>query len=379
MNEEAVIEQLRDAGTDVVFSLPCDKNKRLTDMLHEEFRTIDITREEDAVGLCAGTAMMGGKAVVSIQSSGLGNMLNAMMSLTVCYGLPLFILASWRGTETEKIEAQIPFNSRIPQLLEVYGIDCHIVSTKEDIHIVGDGMNNAFSGSKIVVVLIRPELWEGSKRLSQEYPLREREGISFSGTVLREPVLTRIEAISEIMSVVGEEDIVVSNIGVPSKEVYASKDRPLNFYMLGSYTQATPIGFGMSLFTDRHVIVIDGDGSTLGSSFMPVIASVRPENLTIVCLDNGTFGSTGNQIDPAYHAVDLFAVAAAYGLPEVVRAHDAQSIRSAVSERRHTVFVHVPIRVFNSDSPNIPLKAAEIRDRFRSALHRILPTVSDPV
>lgn len=366
MNEEAVIEQLRNAGTDIVFSLPCDRNKRLTDMLHEEFRTIDITREEDAVGLCAGTALMGKRAVVSIQSSGIGNMMNAMMSLTACYHLPLFILASWRGTETEKIEAQIPFNSRIPQLLEVYGIDCHIVGTEEDVHLVGEGMEAAFSGPKIVVVLIKPELWGGSKRLPQEYPPRKREGISVSGTVFGESVLTRIDAISEIMSAVGDEDIVVSNIGVPSKEVYASKDRPLNFYMLGSYTQAMPIGFGMSLFTDRHVIVIDGDGSMLGSAFMPVLASVRPENLTVVCLDNGTFGSTGNQIDPAYHAVDLFAVACAYGIPDAVRAISADAVRSAVLG--HKMFVHVPIRVYNSDSPNIPLKAVEIRDRFRAAL-----------
>jgi len=368
MNEEAVIEQLRSAGADIVFSLPCDKNKRLTDMLHQEFRTIDITREEDAVGLCAGTALMGRRAVVSIQSSGLGNMLNAMMSLTACYGLPLFVLASWRGTESEKIEAQIPFNSRIPELLSVYGIGCRVVEKAEDIHLVGEAMEEAFSGSAMNVVLIKPELWGGSKRLPQEYPPRRRGSVRQADSPFEEPALTRIEAISEVMSSIGEGDIVVSNIGVPSKEVYASRDRPLNFYMLGSYTQATPIGFGMALFTERRVVVIDGDGSTLGSSFLPVLASVRPANLTVVCLDNGTFGSTGNQIDPAYAAVDLYAVASAYGLPRVERASDPESIRSAVSERGCLAFVHVPIRVFNSDSPNIPLKAAEIRDRFGAAV-----------
>ncbi len=372
MNEEEVIEQLKKARTDIVFSLPCDKNKRLTDMLHEEFKTIDITREEDAVGLCAGTAMMGKRAVISIQSSGIGNMLNAMMSLTSCYKLPLFILASWRGTETEKIEAQVPFNSRIPELLEVYNIDCHIVSDREDISLLSEIMETTFLESKITVVLIKPEVWGGSKRLPQEYPLRKREGITVPGSVFEEPVLTRIEAISEIMATVGKEDIVVSNIGVPSKEVFASKDRDLNFYMLGSYTQATPIGFGMSLFTDRHVFVIDGDGSILGSSFMPVLSSVRPNNLTVVCLDNGTFGSTGNQIDPAYSAVDLFAVAKAYDLPIVERALDKISITSAISKREHIAFVHIPIKVFNSDSPNIALKAVEIRDRFWAALNKTL-------
>ena len=31
------------------------------------------------------------------------------------------------------------------------------------------------------------------------------------------------------------------------------------------------------------------------------------------------------------------------------------------------MFVHVPIKAFNSDSPNITMTASEIRDRFISA------------
>lgn len=368
MNEEAVIQQLRDSGADLVVSLPCDKNKLLTDMLHDGFRTIDITREEDAVGICAGTALLGKRAVVSIQSSGIGNMLNAIMSLTDCYKLPLFILASWRGTGSERIEAQIPFNSRIPQLLQVYGIGCSVVETADDIHLIGESMRDAFDRNVINVVLVKPELWGGSKRLPQEYPSRARGSEAIGPCEFPEPVLTRLGAIGEVMSAIGDDDIVVSNIGVPSKEVYASRDRPLNFYMLGSYTQATPIGLGMSLVTDRRVVVIDGDGSLLGSSVFPVLSSIRPSNLTVVCLDNGTFGSTGNQVNQAYGCVDLAMVASAFGLPDVRRAHTPDTIRSAMGEGDGIRFVHVPIRAFNSDSPNIPLTAAQIRDRFMSAL-----------
>ena len=368
MNEEAVIQQLRDSGVDLVVSLPCDKNKLLTDMLHEEIRTIDITREEDAVGICAGTSLLGKRAVVSIQSSGLGNMLNAMMSLTDCFKLPFFVLASWRGTESEKIEAQIPFNSRIPQLLQVYGIGCSVVETVDDIHLIGESMRDAFDRNVMNVVLIKPELWAGSKRLPQEYPSRARVTPGFDSRDFPEPVLTRLEAIREVMSTIGDDDLVVSNIGVPSKETYASRDRPLNFYMLGSYTQATPIGLGMSLVSDRRVVVIDGDGSLLGSSVFPVLAALRPSNLTVVCVDNGAFGSTGNQVNQAYGCVDLAAVASAFGLPDVRRAHTPEGIRSALDGREGFRFVHVPIKAFNSDSPNIPLTAAQIRDRFMSAL-----------
>lgn len=365
MNEEKVIEQLK--GTDFVISLPCDKNKRLTDMLHESFHTIDITREEDAVGICAGTALMGKRAIVSIQSSGLGNMMNAIMSLTDCYKLPLFILASWRGTESEKIEAQIPFNSRIPELLNVYGIGCAIVENEDDISKIGNSLNDAFDNSRINVVLVKPELWGGSKRLDTEYPVRRRSNGAIPESEFPEPKLTRLEAIGRIMGEVGDSDIVVSNIGVPSKETYASKDRNLNFYMLGSYTQATPIGFGIAICTNRRVFVIDGDGSLMGSSFFPVLASVKPRNLTIIGLDNGTFGSTGNQIDPAYLDVDLYVIAKAFGLPNVVRASDNLEISEALKDRNELSFIHVPIKAFNSDSPNIPLDAKTIRDRFETS------------
>ncbi len=369
MNEDKVIEQLRSAGADVVISLPCDKNKLLTDMLHIEFPVVDITREEDAVGISAGMALAGKRPVVSIQSSGLGNMLNAIMSLTGCYRLPLFVLASWRGTESERIEAQVPFNSKIPELLAVYGIGCRVVSSEGDIHLVGEAMVDSFDRSAMNVVLVKPDLWGAAKRLPSEYPSRRRTVPAAPAAEFPEPELTRFEAISDVMGMVGDGDIVVSNIGVPSKEVHAARDRPLNFYMLGSYTQATPIGLGLSLSSDRNVVVIDGDGSLLGSSVLPVLSSESPRNLAVVCLDNGTFGSTGNQIEQAYLNVDLASVARSFGLPDVRRAHTREGIRQALSGLGAGMrFVHVPIRPFNSDSPNIEMKAVEIRDRFMTAL-----------
>lgn len=369
MNEDKVIGQLRSVGADGIISLPCDKNKLLTDMLHLEFDVVDITREEDAVGISAGMAMAGKRPVISIQSSGLGNMLNAMMSLTGCYRLPMFVLASWRGTESEKIEAQVHFNSRIPELLEVYGIGCSVIESEEDIHLIGEAMKDSFDRSVMNVVLVKPDLWGDSKRLPQDYPTRRRIIPAVQAEEFPEPELTRLEAIKEVMAMVGDDDIVVSNIGVPSKEVHAVRDRPLNFYMLGSYTQATPIGLGLSLSTDRNVFVIDGDGSLLGSSVFSVLSSESPRNLTVVCLDNGTFGSTGNQLEQAYDKVDLASVARSFGLADVRRAHSAEGIRKALSGAGDGMrFVHVPIKAFNSDSPNIRLKAVEIRDRFMSSL-----------
>lgn len=368
MHEETVADTLKGAGVDVIISLPCDKNKRFTDHIHTCFDVIDVTREEDGVGICAGAYLAGKRPVMSIQSSGLGNMLNAMMSLTGCYKMPLVVLGSWRGVDGEKIEAQIPFNSRIPELLKCYDIGCYDVATADDIPKIGEAVKDAYDNLRMNVVLIHPKLWEGAVRLGCEYPSRKHTASVDVSFDVPDPSMTRLEAIGEVMSSVKEEDVVVSNIGVPSKETFASGDRPLNFYMLGSYTQATPIGLGIAMSCKRRVIVIDGDGSMLGSSIFPVLAQYHPDNLTIVCMDNGTFGSTGNQVNPAYSDVDMACVASGYGLP-VSSVNDRAGIKEALGQDGFR-FIRTLIRPGNSDSPNLTLRATEIRDRFMSAMRR---------
>ena len=72
--------------------------------------------------------------------------------------------------------------------------------------------------------------------------------------------MRRYEAIQQIMEVVTNE-IVVCNLGHPCQELYAIKDRPKNFYMLGSMGMASSIGLGLALATEQKVVVIDGDGN----------------------------------------------------------------------------------------------------------------------
>jgi len=190
----------------------------------------------------------------------------------------------------------------------------------------------------------------------------------FVTEVFREPVMIRNDAIKVIAAVLGEE-AVVANIGVPSKELYAARDRDLNFYMLGSYTQATPIGLGLALGTDRDVVVLDGDGSLLGTAVLPVVAAEAPANLTIVCLDNGAFGSTGNQLTNAYGQVDMELLARAAGIRRTCKVQDEQELRDAWEDRgRGPTFIHVVLKPGNATVPNIPLAPAGIRERFGRAL-----------
>ena len=81
-------------------------------------KIIHVTREEEGVGICAGAYLAGKKPFMCIQSSGLGNMFNALASLIITYKIPLLILASYRGYKGEKIPAQVPLGKALPNVLD---------------------------------------------------------------------------------------------------------------------------------------------------------------------------------------------------------------------------------------------------------------------
>ena len=121
----------------------------------KEFRDIGLTREEDGVGISAGAYLAGARPLVVIQSSGLGNMFNALLSLTVTYGLPLPILASWRGGEG-KHPAQVPFNRSLPGILSAAGIPFSIISSSDRRSEIGCAIDSAYTCRTPHVILLQP-------------------------------------------------------------------------------------------------------------------------------------------------------------------------------------------------------------------------------
>lgn len=366
MHEEALIAAVREAGAEVMATLPCDRTKDLCTLIPRHFRELSLLREEDGVGLCAGLALAGRHPVMHIQSSGLGNMLNAILTLPSLYRLPLPVLASWRGVWQEKIEAQVPFNSRLPAILAAAGIACTEIHTPDDLPLAGEVVADAYEEMRPHVALISPAVWEGGACGAEAaaFPGREREVVCELHRTIRPPTMRRYDAIAAVAPHLGDA-LAVANLGVPSKELHAIRDRPENFYMLGSYTQATPIGFGCALGQDRDVVVFDGDGSLLGTAILPVVAAEAPENLTILALDNGAFGSTGSQMTHAWTGADLELIARGAGFVTTTKVQTAEDLVEAyTAEEGGPRFIHVIISPGNADVPNIPLTALEIRDRF---------------
>jgi len=78
--------------------------------------------------------------------------------------------------------------------------------------------------------------------------------------------MKRSDVIREIATLDG---LIVSNIGHPSRELYAQQDSARNFYMLGSMGLASSVGLGVACSQKKRVYVIDGDGAMLNEPGEP--------------------------------------------------------------------------------------------------------------
>jgi sulfopyruvate decarboxylase beta subunit len=375
--EEELIAILRRSGFDFTASLPCEKIKTLLDLVGQSFPHVPLTREEEGVGICAGAALAGRKPAMFIQSSGIGNMINALLSLTAFYELPLALFVSRRGIYREKIEAQFPMGRRLPSILAGAGIGYSEINTPDDISIVERDLPEVFRKNAIHAFLMSPAVWENSECRSQapqcQFKHEETVVQQIPMGVPHEasPVLTRYAILKTIAPYL-DGKVVVCNLGWPSKELYSIKHQPSNFYMLGSMGMASPIGLGISLASSKEVVVIDGDGSLLmNPGTMATAAAVATRNLTIVAIDNGAYGSTGNQPTLTASCTDLEQVAKGFGFRETVKAASEKKLVEIMKRKyQDVVFVHALAIPGNEVVPNIPIHHLEIKKQVQDFLSR---------
>ncbi|MFX1318085.1 MAG: sulfopyruvate decarboxylase subunit beta [Promethearchaeota archaeon] len=369
---ESIVEILQNGGVNFVATYPCAKFQRLYNLVRETFPSLGLTKEEEGVGICAGVALGGKKPAMLIQSTGLGNMINALCSLTITYQFPLLVLASWRGVFNETIPAQIPLGERLPAILDAVGISYTKIANPTDLTTLPVIIKECYSQNSLQVVLISPELWQHEK----SPPLIETPSVSYTTPHSQEidrsqwnRNFSRYQMLEAIGSILKDE-IVVSNIGFPSRELYYIRHRPENFYMLGSLGLASSIGLGLSVSTKRQVIVIDGDGSLLSNlGALASIASTASRNLTIIAIDNGVHGSTGNQLTASVNVVDLARVALGLGIEQVFQTNDANELVEIISNLNHGPnFIHVLALAGNADVPLISLSPIDIKQKFMKAI-----------
>ncbi|MFW9877856.1 MAG: sulfopyruvate decarboxylase subunit beta [Candidatus Thorarchaeota archaeon] len=184
--------------------------------------------------------------------------------------------------------------------------------------------------------------------------------------------MKRYDAIKRIVESLNNE-LIICNIGAPSRELFNIKDRDENFYMLGSMGLASSIAFGVALSKPKKKVwCIDGDGSllmNLGS--LSTIANNQPKNLTLIVIDNGSYGSTGNQKTYTSYKTKLETRAKGAGFESIIvinNEEDIVPILKGLENKCH--FIKIKTLPGNAQVVNIPLKPEEIKNRFIESISK---------
>ena len=182
--------------------------------------------------------------------------------------------------------------------------------------------------------------------------------------------MIRSEILRDIAPIL-RDHLVVCNIGLPSQELHMIDDQPSNFYMLGTMGLSSSIGLGVALAQEKTVISIDGDGSILTNlGTLPTIANNVADNFILLIIDNGSYGSTGDQPTYAGKKTKLENVASACGCENVVTcaAEDTGKVlQEAIDSKKMTVIVS-KCESGNIKLPVITMDPVVIRDRFMKAI-----------
>jgi thiamine pyrophosphate-dependent acetolactate synthase large subunit-like protein len=147
-------------------------------------------------------------------------------------------------------------------------------------------------------------------------------------------VMNRLDLTSRLVAKLKNEEAVVGGIGNTNFDLWAAGHRPQNFYMLGSMGLAFPIALGVALAQpERRVFALEGDGSLLMQmGCLSTIATLAPNNLTMIVMDNGIYQITGAQPTPAAAVADIVAIATASGLSNSAWAADEEDFERLIEQ-----------------------------------------------
>jgi sulfopyruvate decarboxylase alpha subunit len=155
-----IYRALKTADIRQVSYVPDAGHRGLIELAHADpaIETTVLTTEEEGIALAAGAWLGGQRAVLLMQSSGVGNCIN-MLSLVATCRFPLLALVTMRGEWGEFNPWQVPMGQATPKALAIMGVHVHRVDASEAAApAVAAAAAMAFDGDQAVAVLLSQRL-----------------------------------------------------------------------------------------------------------------------------------------------------------------------------------------------------------------------------
>jgi sulfopyruvate decarboxylase alpha subunit len=158
--QAGVYAALKSAHVTQLGYVPDAGHAQLIEAAHadSDMRPVVLTTEEEGIALAAGAWLGGQRAVLLMQSSGVGNCIN-MLSLPLNCRMPFLTLVTMRGEWGEFNPWQVPMGAATPGVLTQAGVHVRRADRPDDVaEIVAASAALAFDSCVSVAVLFSQRL-----------------------------------------------------------------------------------------------------------------------------------------------------------------------------------------------------------------------------
>ena len=349
-------------GFDFFTGVPCSYFKDVIEQLKEEPKAnYTIAANEGSALALANGAYLGGKgAVVMIQNSGLGNLLNPLTSLSIIYKIPVLLFVSGRAYGIPDEPQHEIMGKTMGSLLDSLNVEHW--DLPQDWSEAESTLSQAIAKANETQ---SPHVFFVKKGTFKSLEVPEVSQNTYS--------MKRIDALKIIGENLSEEAAVFATTGKISREFFSLADRVGNFYMQGSMGHIGAVALGAALAQpERRVVVLDGDGAfMMHMGTTSTIGYYKPKKFIHLVIDNESYETTGDQ-DTTSTTTDFESIAKSCGYKKsflIKNADELQKELPSLLAQEGPVLARIKVnRIPTEAIPRITTKyrSPQIAEGFKS-------------
>lgn len=367
------IDQLSSLGVKLYTGVPDSLLKQLGSHIMATLpreQHVITANEGAAVGLAIGHYMRTeSPAVVYLQNSGFGNLVNPVLSLADpdVYGIPMIVVVGWRGRPGVKDEPQHVKQGRVQEaLLDATDLPWAVLPSDPEAaeKAVAEAHAVALERSTPYFLLVEKGTFADGEKVKTATP----------------DLPSREDALIAAAKAVGDEAAIVSTTGMLSRELFEYRQREeldgdRDFLTVGGMGHASSIALGVAKAeSERETWCFDGDGALLmHMGTLAVIADHAPETYFHIVFNNGVHDSVGGQ-PTSIGKVDVPRAALASGYRYAASTGDLDELPAQIAKMREAggpALLELTVKPGNRKDIGRPTRTpAEAKTAFMNALRK---------
>lgn len=293
--------------------------------LTEKNKNIIAANEGNALALACGYNIATNKyGVVYMQNSGLGNIINPLLSLAdeKVYEIPMLLIIGYRGEPNVKDEPQhIKQGELTLPLLNTLGVE-YLILNEEYENQIKECHKYISKNNKPIALIVKKDTFS---KYDKEINNKNNN------------TLTREEVLDTIISNISDNDFIVSTTGKTSREIFEIRQKynmlhSNDFLTVGSMGHTSSLALGISLFTKNNIFCIDGDGSMIMHyGGLAVAIQNANDNFKYILINNGCHESVGKQPTIAFD-LDIQSILLGFGFNKVITINEKSELVNGIKE-----------------------------------------------